>query len=571
MSEPTTRILDLSDYWNMVRARRWVVVITAVILAFASAAYVRLKPDVFVGQAKVVVQPLVNPSIGGVNGTTANQLQPDMGTETEIVKSIDMATAVQSALHMSESPQTILKRLRVNVIGDTTVMTLSYSDPNADTAASVANGFAQAYLTQRNQTLQDSVDRATAPLLATIQSATQDFNEATAQLAQTPSSQTAKLAELKVKQSTANQTIQQLTERVNDIRATGSATQGGDLVQKAIAPTHPSKPNPLFAAILGLVVGALLGCVIAIISGLRENKVGGRDELAHHLGAPVMAVIPRVEGWDRAETAELVTREEPGAPASEAYRTLATNVRFLRSQQPLRIIVVTSAMPGEGKSATASNLAVVLAETGLRTVLVDADLRRPRASRFIGVADRAGLREALDGTRDLVDVIQATDTENLWIVGAGVIPQDPVSLLAGPNASAVFDGLRRVADVVVCDAPPTLPVADASVLAEESDAVLFVHDPSISNRTALEDAVRQLQTAGANIIGGVYNNVSAAQRNYLGYASYDEYYGPDRTAFRPVPSADVPVAAGSDTGKGGNGWKPQTSGERTSQLPGGRS
>jgi len=124
--------------------------------------------------------------------------------------------------------------------------------------------------------------------------------------------------------------------------------------------------------------------------------------------APVMAVIPRVDGWGRSETAELVTREEPGAPASEAYRTLATNVRFLRSQQPLRILVVTSAMPAEGKSATAANLAVILAETGLRTVLVDADLRRPRASRFIGVPEHAGLREALDGTRDLVDVIQAT-------------------------------------------------------------------------------------------------------------------------------------------------------------------
>ena len=85
-----------------------------------------------------------------------------------------------------------------------------------------------------------------------------------------------------------------------------------------------------------------------------------------------------------------------------------------------------------------------------------------------------------------------------------------------------------MADIVVCDAPPVLPVADASVLAEESDAVLFVHDPGISNRTALEDAVRQLRTAGGTIIGGVYNNVSAAQRNYLGYASYDQYYGPDR-------------------------------------------
>ena len=573
MSEPTARILDLSDYWNMVRARRWVVVITAVILAFVAATYVLLKPNVYVSQVKVVVQPLINPTISNLPGSTANALTPDMGTESEIVKSITIAQDVVTKLNLTQTPQALLKHLSVSVVRDTTVMVLSYKDPEPQRAAQVAQAFAVAYLAQRNAAVEDSVNRAKAPLEAAIATNTATLKTIEAALASTPSSQTAKVNLLKFQLSTTEATIQELTTNVNGLEATGSASQGGDIVQNATIPNSPTGPNLPLAASLGLFLGAILGCGVAIVSGLRENKVGGRDELAHHLGAPVMAVIPRVEGWSRTETAELVTREEPGAPASEAYRTLATNVRFLRSQQPLRILVVTSAMPGEGKSATAANLAVVLAETGLRTVLVDADLRRPRASRFIGVNDRAGLREALDGTRDLVDVIQATDTENLWIVGAGVVPQDPVSLLAGPNADAVFDGLRRVADIVVCDAPPTLPVADASVLAEESDAVLFVHDPSISNRTALEDAVRQLRTAGANIIGGVYNNISAAQRNYLGYASYDEYYGPDRTSFRPVPAAaEVPANVAADgTPKGGNGWKPQGTGERKSQLPGGRS
>jgi polysaccharide biosynthesis transport protein len=569
LSEPTTRILDLRDYWNMVRARRWVVVICAVILAFASATYVLLKPDVYTGQTKVVVQPLVSTLTSGLTGTATSLLTPDMPTEAEVVKSLKVATAVQSAQHLTQTPQQILKKLKVSIVPNTTVMTLSYADPDPQRAAAMANAFAQAYLAQRAAQVADSVERAKAPLEQAIAEATGKLNTVNQQLATTPTS-SARYSGLKFQQQTLQSTIEDLNSRVNEIVAAGAAAQGGDIVQEAVPPSSPTKPNLVLAAVLGLIVGALIGSAIAIISGLRENKVGGRDELASHLNAPVMAVIPRVEGWDRAETAELVTREEPGAPASEAYRTLATNVRFLRSQQPMRILVITSAMPGEGKSATASNLAVVLAETGLRTVLVDADLRRPRASRFIGVNDRAGLREALDGTRDLVDVIQATDTENLWIVGAGVIPQDPVSLLAGPNASAVFEGLRRVADVVVCDAPPTLPVADASVLAEESDAVLFVHDPSISNRTALEDAVRQLRTAGGNIIGGVYNNVSAAQRNYLGYASYDEYYGPDRTEFRAVPT-EMPVAPKADPAKGGNGWKPAASGERTSQLPGGRS
>ena len=121
---------------------------------------------------------------------------------------------------------------------------------------------------------------------------------------------------------------------------------------------------------------------------------------------------------------------------------------------------------------------------------------------------------------------------NLSIIRSGSMPNDPVALLAGPHADAVFHDMRRLGDIVICDAPPTLPVADASILAEAADVVLFVHDPAISSRTALEDAVRQLRTAGAEIAGGVYNNITTLQRNSLGYASYDQYYGPDDRAQR---------------------------------------
>jgi hypothetical protein len=103
-------------------------------------------------------------------------------------------------------------------------------------------------------------------------------------------------------------------------------------------------------------------------------------------------------------------------------------------------------------------------------------------------------------------------------------------MLAGSNAGSVFHDMRRLGEIVICDAPPTLPVADASILAEVADVVLFVHDPAISSRTALEDAVRQLRTAGAEIAGGVYNNITSLQRTTLGYASYDRYYGPDDRA-----------------------------------------
>jgi hypothetical protein len=132
--------------------------------------------------------------------------------------------------------------------------------------------------------------------------------------------------------------------------------------------------------------------------------------------------------------------------------------------------------------------------------------------------------------------VLSTEVPNLSILRSGQMPHDPVALLAGGNAGPAFHDIRRFGEIVICDAPPTLPVADASILAAMADLVLFVHDPAISSRTALEDAVRQLRTAGAEIAGGVYNNITSLQRSSLGYASYDQYYGPD-DGRQPKPSS----------------------------------
>ena len=279
-----------------------------------------------------------------------------------------------------------------------------------------------------------------------------------------------------------------------------------------------------------------------------------------HLSAPVMAVIPKVEGWDQAEKAELVTREEPGAPASEAYRTLATNVRFFRSQQPLRVLVVTSAMPERGQErhgrqpgGRARRDRACAPSWSMPTC----DVPGPRGSS--ASVDHAGLHEALEGTRDLVDVIQATEIENLWIVGAGSVPRDPVSLLAGPNADACS---------TACAAWPTSWSATPRRSCRWPTPPCWPRraTPCCSCTTRPSPTAprwrtpcSQLRTAGGAIIGGVYNNVSAAQRNYLGYASYDEYYGQDASTTEGAqdrrPPRRVAAAGASANGNANEGQR----------------
>ena len=526
----STRILDLRDYWQMVRARMLTVLAMGTIVAAIAGAYVALRPPVYFAQAKVIVDPEVNSAITGTTGNSS-VFEPNMANEAAIVRSPDIARAVRDALRVSASPEELVKSVRVAPERDGAVMSVGYSAGNPETAATIANSFAQEYLDARRERVAASVDAAIAPFDDRIAELEEEAGQVLSDLE--TERDPIERGRLRTRLTTIGEEIAGNVASKTEIRSNAGNAQGGRILQFAIAPPKPSGPGLAVASIFGFIVGSLLGSGIAVLLGIRANRVGGRDELADYIGAPVMGVIPAVEGWSSRERAELVSRDHPGGPASEAYRTLATNVRFLRSQRPVGIVVVTSALPGEGKSATTANLAVVLAETGIKTLLIDADLRRPRAERFLGVPQGPGLRESLQGTTPIDELVMSTDVPNLSIVRSGQVPHDPVALLAGPHASAVFHDMRGLADIIVCDAPPTLPVADASILAEVADIVLFVHDPAISNRTALEDAVRQLRTAGADIAGGVYNNITSIQRSSLGYASYDQYYGPDDRA-RPA-------------------------------------
>ncbi len=528
----------------MVRARRGIVIVSALLVAAVGATYVFLKAPLYEASANVLVESIVNPAFSPIGGSTATAIQPDLNTEAQVVRSTDLATAVANAHNLGTSTQQLLqllKGVRVSVVRDTSVMQIGYVSPNPATAANLANWFATAYVSQRRAQVQQTANSVIQPLKDQIDRQTHVYAKLEQQIFRTTDPLTR--GQLVAQASQVDQTIRSLTDQVVQTEATASSSEGGKIVQSAVTPSSPVGPNLKLAIALGLFLGGFIGSGIAVARGLWTDRIGGHEELSERIGAPVMGVVPRVETWVKRSNAELVTRDDPGSAAAEAYRLLATNIRFVHSHRPQQLIVVTSALPVEGKSATASNLAVVLAEAGLRTLLVDADLRRPRADLFLGVPHGTGLNEALEGTLDLVDLVFETRVPGLSILRSGEVPEDPAALLASPGSERIFSELRRFAEIVICDAPPVLPVADASILAERADSVLFVHDPSISSRTALDEAVRQLHTAGGSILGGVYNNITAKQRSYMGYYPYDySYYGPSERGRVAGASGSTPRA-----------------------------
>jgi capsular exopolysaccharide synthesis family protein len=210
---------------------------------------------------------------------------------------------------------------------------------------------------------------------------------------------------------------------------------------------------------------------------------------------------------------DLITLTDPRSPASEAYRTLRTNLSFYSLDEPIRTLVVTSPTPNDGKSVTIANLAVTMAQSGRRTILVDCDLRRPSLHGLFGVDNGAGLTTMiLDETA--ASSLQPTGVDNLWLLTSGPLPPNPADLLGSRQVDRVLESLLENADIVLLDAPPVVGFTDAAVLGTRVDGVLLVLRAGKTRREHAERAKAQLERANVRIIGATLTD--APEESTLG-------------------------------------------------------
>jgi capsular exopolysaccharide synthesis family protein len=214
---------------------------------------------------------------------------------------------------------------------------------------------------------------------------------------------------------------------------------------------------------------------------------------------------------------QLVTLSDPRSAAAEAYRTLRTNLQFTMLDRPSRALLVTSPLAGEGKSTTLANLAVVSAEAGMRVVVLDADLRRPRIHELFGVSQSPGFSSLALGVESGDMPLQDTAVAGLRVLTSGILPPNPSELLASPRTAAILESLRELADLVLIDSAPVLPVSDAAVLAARCDGVLLVVRYGKTPRDAARRAREQLDKVGARILGVTINGARLDR-------SYGDYY-----------------------------------------------
>jgi capsular exopolysaccharide synthesis family protein len=337
-----------------------------------------------------------------------------------------------------------------------------------------------------------------------------------------------------------------------DLSNFGAARVHG-FVSGSSTPVSPNIPQNLA---IGLIFGLFLGIAAAFLRDYFDDSVNSKDAVERVTGVPAMGLIPKFAS----DEGELVAATGSGSPSTEAFRSLRTSVKFTTVDRDVRVIQVTSASAGEGKTVTAANLATVLAQAGDRVVLVSADLRRPRVEELFGTTLTPGLTEVLIGEVTLPQAVRAVDAvPNLSILPSGQPPTNPSELLSGERARRLVQVLAQTYDIVVLDCPPLLPVTDSLVLARMADVSLLVTSARQTSRRELERAVELLNQMHANLTGCVITSLDPDDAYSSGPYGYDTI----------VPASAVPANGGvpavsgewgASAAPGGDGWSPAPEG-----------
>jgi capsular exopolysaccharide synthesis family protein len=292
-------------------------------------------------------------------------------------------------------------------------------------------------------------------------------------------------------------------------------------VEEAVMPDKPIKPKKLQNMLVAIVVGLMFGVGVAMFLEYLDDTIQTADDAEGVAQLPTLGIIP----WLRSTNdAQLITLSDPRSPASESYRTLRTNIKFLSADSPLRTLTITSAGPEEGKSTTIANLGVSFAQTGKKVLIVDTDMRKPTIHGIFGLRSDIGLTSVLAGDLPLEQAVQQTEAETLHVLTCGPIPPNPAELLESQRFNALIEELKAIYDVVLFDAPPVIAVTDASILAAKLDGLILLMGVNKVTRKAAKHALQLLASAKVKVWGMVIRGVRPDNDGYY-YAYYHRYYG----------------------------------------------
>lgn len=318
-----------------------------------------------------------------------------------------------------------------------------------------------------------------------------------------------------------------VTTRIEIPDASGNSQVQIITIQPAVVPVTAASPSLPVNLAIGLALGLLVGLAIAILREVTDTRIHSGNDVKDITDAPVLGAIT----YDpESKRRPLILHTDPRNPRAERFRSLRTNLQFVAPNRGAKVFVVSSAVPGEGKSVTTANLAISLAQAGARVALIDGDLRNPSLANYMGIEGGVGLTDVLIGRAELTDVMQEWGRNGLQVLPAGSIPPNPSELLGSEAMEHLLAEISKDVEYVLIDSSPMLLVTDAAVAAQNADGVLLVVAAGSSRRPQVAGAIEAFDRVGAHLLGVVVTKVPVKGPNASMYGTYaygnaDRVYG----------------------------------------------
>jgi non-specific protein-tyrosine kinase len=536
----------------MLRRWGWLIGLGTLLVGGTAFAVSSLLPKSYTAIATILVQPQSS-STSGIQSSDVLIGQQMVRTYESMIITQPVLEQVIAGLGLNMTTDELAKRISTRIPRETVTIKLMAEDHDPRMAQRLANTVAQTFMEQNRRlsvgnltTSKETLARQIAKLSGDIDNTAQQVDRLRTIVVSgngTPQD-TVLLQQLQTELSQNQVTYSTLLKNMQEIElAESRAAEGLRLIEPAVEPLKPSKPNVPLNTGAGLLVGLVASIGLAALLQYLDDTVKGNEDTSRALDAPVLGVVGKFKsGEDR--TKDLVTVEAPRSAASESYRTVRTNVQFSSLDVPVGSIVVTSAQSREGKSTVAANLAVTMAQADKRVLLVDADLRRPSLHRLFGLSNRHGLTDLLLSERRAVEELALnTKVPGLRVLPSGPQPPNPSEALGSRRMRQALEEMRQLADVVILDSPPLLAVADGLVLGATVDAAILVVRSGATRRTLAQRAKEQLDRVEARLLGVVVN---AAPR----HAQEDGFYAPYYVE-GPIPTTQNGHAPAADAARAG--------------------
>ncbi len=540
--------LELDKYFKAVLRWWWLILLSTVIAAGVSYYASSQQPRIFQTTTTLMVgQVMQEADPKGSDFSTTEQLAESYA---QIAERQPVLQATVESLGLNLSWRQLQTMVNVAPIPQTQLLAITVEDNSPHRAVAIADEIAQQLILQS----------PTSPENEARQERSQFVHNELDDLQKKIETARVRVTELEAELETAlsARQIQDLQNEITNLESLIRGWQrnytdlldflggGGSpnfltVIEPAQLPTVPVSPRVIINVIVAAFTGFILAAAAALLIEYIDDTLKSTDDMSSTLKVTPLGGINRIKSKDYQNV--LVTVHSPFSTLAEAYRGVRTNLQFMALDQAVTSLLVTSANPGEGKSVTAANLGVSMAQAYLKTIVVDADLRQPSVHRIFELSNQTGLSDLIRSPElELEDCLQDTGIENLQVITSGPLPPNPAEILGSARMTELIQRLEASADVVIFDSPPVLAVADAVILASRVDGVVLVVKAKRTRRSVVREALKRLQQVGARLVGGVMNQVPGRQ-GYYAYYSYS-HSGPGQNRPQSTVSPNQPPSRG---------------------------